>query len=118
MACLDGWGGRLFGPFCRLLLQKLGGETGPAGLVGCAQARSIIRVEILVEPDFIRPVGLLKQTLITPLEGPGTVVPPEEKSIQAFREVVRNLVERQHVSAPGGALDFEIISIVTVELLE
>ena len=41
----------LFRPFCRVLLQKLGGEAGPAGLMAGTQARVIVRVEILVKPD-------------------------------------------------------------------
>jgi len=105
-------------PLFRELLQKLCGKTGPAGLVACTQARSIVPVKILMEPDFVRPVGLLKQSLITPLKGPGAVVPPEEKSNQVFREIVSNLAQRQHLSAPRGAFDFEIISIVAVKLLE
>jgi len=46
-----------------LLLDQLGDEAGPAGLMARAEPRAIIAVEILEEEEAVAPIGIVLETL-------------------------------------------------------
>jgi hypothetical protein len=79
----------------RRLLQQLGDQAGPAGLVAGAHAATAVAVEILVEGDMVAPVGVALEQLDLAEDRSSTISVPQEDALQAARDVACDLPQRQ-----------------------
>lgn len=99
------------------LLDELGNETRPAGLVGRAQARAAIAVKILVEEDQIAEVGVGLQKFRLPVES--TVPVSTQKEVdQAAGKFGRNFPKGHPAARAGGIFDFEVVAVIVMEFLK
>src|SRR5262249_45836827 len=117
---VDRWRSRGFGgPERRArLLQELGDQRTPPGLMARPQAVSVLTVKVLVEQQQVTPGGVvLEQGVIAVDRAPTTGVPYEETR-EAMREFHRHLPERPHRAGARGALDAELLPEVVVEPLQ
>jgi hypothetical protein len=71
-----------------LLLDQLGHQPGPAGLVAGAQPGARLAVEVLVEQHQVAPAGVALQGLVPPGEGAPPRLIREEEADQAPGEDV------------------------------
>src|SRR5574341_87759 len=81
---------------CRLwsfpaLLEELGHETRPAGLVAGADPGPVVAVEVLVEEDQVLPVGVGLELLCAPVDRPPAVGPLHEDARQAAGQLGRDV---------------------------
>src|SRR5579871_235740 len=101
-----------------LLLNELGNQAGPAGLMARAQARAIIAMKIFMEEDVVAPMLVALQERIAAVERPPAAFIAQEEVDEPVREVIGNRIQRQILPRAGGAFDQKIITIVVVELLQ
>src|SRR5437763_13515237 len=64
------------------LLQELGHEAGPAGLMAGADTGAVVAVEILVEQRQVSPVRVAPEELEAPVHGPASILVDEEDADQ------------------------------------
>ncbi len=50
-------------------LDQLGDHSCPSGLMACAQARTVVSMEVLVEENVIPPVGILLEFICPTVDG-------------------------------------------------
>jgi hypothetical protein len=66
-----------------LLLDELGDQPGPAGLVAGADAGPIVSMEILIERDVVAPVRSALQAVLGAEDGPSPALIAQENAYQA-----------------------------------
>src|SRR4051794_6631641 len=101
-----------------LLLDQLGDEAGPAGLVARAQARTVVAVEVLVEEQMVAPVRVDLDFLRPAEDRPPALLVAQEDADQPPGELVGDLIEAEELARAGRALHPEIVAVVVVELLD
>ena len=101
-----------------LLLNQLGNQPCPAGLMACAQSRAVIAMKVFMEEDMVSPVWVLLQERVVAIERPSAALIAQEETDQPVREFIGNGIERQILARPGGTFDQKIIAIVVMELLQ
>ena len=77
-----------------LLLDELGDEAGPAGLVGCAQARAAVAVEKFVKQKVILEIRICVKERIIAEAGAAAVIVRQKKVDQPASQLDRDLVKR------------------------
>ncbi len=70
------------------LLQQLGHQAGPAGLVAGAEAAAGVAVEVLVEQEVIAEVGVVLEQLDVAEDRPAPVGVAQEEPRQPPRQLV------------------------------
>src|SRR5262249_55562480 len=100
------------------LLQQLGDERGPSGLVARADRRAGVAVEILVKRNQVAPVRVGLKARVVAEHRPAANGILQEDSCQSLRELRRNLAQRQHAAGAGRTLDAVAVAEIVVELLE
>src|SRR5574340_251185 len=75
------------------LLDQLGHESGPTGLVAGADTGSVVSVKRFVEQDQIPPMRVLLELLGLPIDGTPAVLPAQERARQTPRQLCRNLCQ-------------------------
>src|SRR5258708_38240229 len=95
-------------------LDELRNRSGPAGLVACAQARTAVPVEILVEENIVFPVGIGLKFLRTAVNRtlPGLV--PQEYPRQPVGNFASHLEQVHPGAGTRGTLDLEVIPVIEV----
>ncbi len=66
-----------------LLLNKLGDQSGPAGLMAGANAGPVVPMEIFVEEDMIAPVGVALEAVRGTEDGPPPAVIAQKDAYEA-----------------------------------
>src|SRR2546425_1916137 len=100
------------------LLEQLGHESRPAGLMARANAGTVVAVEVFIKPDEIPPVGVGLELGDAPVDRPSPVRSAQENAGQASGELSRYVPEGRARSRPGWALDLEAGAVEMVELLK
>src|SRR5437773_3093026 len=83
-----------------------------------AQPRSILTMKILIELDQIFPVGIVMKLLGAPIYRALPVLIAKEDIGQPSIDLERNLEQRHQISRTGWALDFKIVSVELIKLIE
>src|SRR5262245_65977147 len=76
------------------LLEELGDQSCPAGLMARADAGTIVAVKVFVEPDEVPPVWVGLELGDASMDRPSTVGPAKEDKCQASREMGRDIPQR------------------------
>src|SRR5262249_15811911 len=100
------------------LLQQLGDQRGPSGLVARADRRAGVAVEILVKRNQIVPVRIGLKTRVVAEDRPAADRILQEDSRQPPRQLGRHLAERQHPAGTGRDLDPIVVAEIVMELLQ
>src|SRR6266540_6872214 len=100
------------------LLQELGDQAGPAGLVAGADAGPAVAVEVLVEQDQVAPVGIALEQLEGAVDRPASVTAAQEDAGEAPRQLGRDLPQRHRLPRARGELDLELALEEVIEALE
>src|SRR5438128_11171625 len=79
------------------LLQELGHEPGPAGLVAGANAGAVVTVEVLVEEDEVAPVRIGLERVGAAVDRTPAVGPLEEDAGEPSRQLRRHVPERHRL---------------------
>src|SRR5437867_721397 len=100
------------------LLEEFGDEAGPARLMACAQAGSVIAVEVFVKQNQVAPMRIALKNVRSAGDGaaPGAIA--QKDMDQAARELRRNLPEVGFAIRMSGAFDFEVFAEVVMKLLQ
>src|SRR5437667_12856375 len=83
------------------LLEQLGHESGPAGLMARADAGAVVAVEVFVKPDEVPPVGVGLELGDAPVDRPSPVRRAQENTGQASGELSRHVPEGRAGTRPG-----------------
>src|SRR5437764_5185568 len=104
-----------------LLLNQLGYQTGPPGLMRCAESSSGIAMEVLVEQMVRRIVtrsGRRGGAIGISFERPQAITVFHPQFDETIGKLVRNLLQRQITTRPGRTFHLEVVSIIMVKLLK
>src|SRR5262249_32232523 len=66
-------------------LNEAGHQSGPTGLMTCANSGAVIAVKVFVEQNQIPPVRILLELIGATVDGPASVL-PSENADQALRQ--------------------------------
>ena len=90
--------------------------AGPAGLVAGADAGAVVAVEVFVERDQVVPVRVGLELLYSAVDRPASVLVVGERRRQARGDFGGDLEQVHLLPRAGGALDFELVAVVAVQL--
>src|SRR5581483_103718 len=99
------------------LLQQLGDDAGPSGLVAGADSAAVIAVEVLIEEDQVLPVRILIK-IVPAVNRPAAVQTLQKDACHAPRELGGDFPQCHHLAGAGRALDREFVAQVMMELLQ
>ena len=91
-------------------------QPGPAGLVTGTEAGSVVAVEVLVEEEMVTPVGILLEFFGAAIYRPAPLIVSQEDPCEPLRDLLGDLEQIHHPAGPGGTLNFEVVSVVQVEV--
>src|SRR5688500_6800799 len=94
------------------LLQQLGHQARPAGLVASADAAPGLGMEVPVERPPVAPIRAGAQTRIPPEGRAPAIVVGEEDPAETPADVVGDLGQRPHAAGAGRALNGEPVAEV------
>src|SRR6266403_782403 len=97
-------------------LDELGHESGPTGLVTCAQSGAIVAMEVFKEVDVVAPEGIALEFLCAAIDWSAAMVVAQEDPGQPVRDLFAHLEEVQQLAGAGGTFDFEIVAVVQIEV--
>src|SRR6266545_3268925 len=100
------------------LLEKLGDEPRPAGLVAGADAGTVVAVKVLVEGNQAAPVRVSLEDLRPAVDRPAAIRSRQEDAREPPRQLGPDLPEVHLPVGARGTRDLEIVAEETVELLE
>src|SRR6266545_5588011 len=100
------------------LLQELGHEAGPAGLVTRADAGAVVAMEVFVEEDQVPPVRIGLEHLEAAVHRAPAVRTDEEDAGEAPRQVGRHVPEGHRLPGARGHLDLQLAAEEVVEALQ
>jgi len=97
------------------LIDEVGNQTAPAGLVRSAASTPVVAIEIFVKKYKVLKMGICLKLLILTKHWTSSCIPELKDIHDAPTQLVRDLVESHHDARSCRALDHEP---VTVELVE
>src|SRR5580704_11125878 len=100
----------LFNEFCD--------QAGPAGLMAGADASAIIAVKVFIEKNQVAPMGIALKNLGSSRDRAAAVRITQEDVNEAAGNFCGNLPKVAFLGGMCGALHFEILTVVVVELLK
>src|SRR5215472_5411260 len=100
------------------LLEKLGHQCCPTGLMTGAEPRTIVAVEVLVEQNQIAPVRIMGVNRVCAMDGPFAHGRFQKDTRQAARQLRRDFPKCAVDARSGGALDSEFGPVIMVEFLQ
>ena len=89
------------------LLQQFGDEAGPAGLMACSEAATVVAVKVFVEQNMIAKMRVGLKLLGLAEDRPPAVVVFQEDARQPPRQFLGDLPEVHHLARAGRAFDLE-----------
>src|SRR5262249_23408362 len=99
----------------RELVDQVGDEPRPTGLVRCATAAAIVAVEIFMEQDVILEMRIGLKFLVAAENRAPAICPAQKKLEQASAQLVCDLVERAHDAGAGRTFDLEPVAVEQIE---
>src|SRR5262249_28180873 len=100
------------------LLEEFRYEAGPSGLVACADARSRVAVEVLVEQDEVLPVrGVLVQSG-SGVHGTASLGVLHEDPRHAPRNLRGYFPQRHQIAGAARTFDLKFVAEIVMELLQ
>src|SRR5438552_135287 len=97
-------------------VNQLPDKTCPPGLVAGSQTGTVVAMKVLVEEDVVAPVRVALELLATTVHRPLARLVAEEDTLQAGGHFLSYFKEVHPAARAGGALNFEIVAIIQVEL--
>ena len=88
---------RLYGS-AGLLLNELGDQACPAGLMAGANAGPIVPMKVFIEEDKIAPVRVALEAVFGAEDGPSPVAVAQEEAYETARQLVGDLAQSQEVA--------------------
>src|SRR5207244_12585348 len=89
------------------LLEQFCHEPGPARLVACADAGTVVAVEVFMEQHEVPPVRIVVKLLHSPIDRPPSVCPPQENAEQPRENYLEPLQQGLNLPGPVRAYHFE-----------
>src|SRR5215469_12351620 len=99
-------------------LDQTRNQSGPAGLMARAEARTVVAVEVLVEEDVVAPVRVGLKLLRAAVDSTTALGVTQEDALEARGQLAAHLEEIHEFSGARGTLDLEIVAVVQVVLDE
>src|SRR5262249_58818639 len=90
--------------------DEVGDHPGPAGLVGGAQPRAVVAVEVLVEHEVVLPRRVVLQPRDLPEARPTAVRPSQEQGDEPVGQVGRDGVQREPAAGTGRVLYRQLVA--------
>src|SRR5262245_1862256 len=100
------------------LLEELGDQSGPAGLMARAETGAVVAVEIFVERDEVPPLRVGLELGDAAVDRPAAIRPAEEDARQPSREIRRDVPQGRTRTRSGRVLDLKVGTVEVVELLK
>lgn len=101
-----------------VLLNELGDQPSPAGLVARADPGAVITVEIFMKRDQIAPVRIVLEFSSAAKNRPSLLRIAKEDLHKPPRDFSGNFPQRHHFPRACRAFDLETVSEIVVKLLE
>src|SRR5579864_3136728 len=92
------------------LLQKLGDQRGPAGLMARSQARAVVAVEIFVKQRIIAEIRIVLESLRAAEHRPAAAGVAQKQSRQAPRQLGCHIAEVHPPARAARELDLQILA--------
>src|SRR5215510_3886849 len=83
------------------LLNQLGHQPRPSGLMAGAKPRAVVAVEVLKEENQVAPVLVALEFFYPAVYGPAPVFAAQEEFDQPPRQLLADVPEIHHFSRPG-----------------
>src|SRR5262245_35491355 len=96
------------------LLNQLGHQPSPAGLMTGAKPRAVVAVEVFEEVNQVAPVFVALKFFYTAVYGPAPIFSTQEEFDQPPRQLLADLPQVHHLSRPGWAFDYEVVVVAIV----
>src|SRR5437667_2735950 len=100
------------------LLKHFRDQPCPAGLMAGSVAASVIAVEIFMEEQELVPLRVTLEFFVGAKDRTAAFAVLQEDRDEPFRQIQRHFPERLHPAGSRGALHFEVIPKIVVELLQ
>ena len=100
------------------LLNELGDQPGPPGLVTGPQPATIVAVEVFVEQQQIAPVRILLEDLARAIDWPAALLVAKEDPRQPTLELETDVPEIPVLSRSSGTFDVKVVPEKIVKLLQ
>src|SRR5262249_15739056 len=101
-----------------VLLDELGDQSGPAGLVARTDSGAVVGVEGFVKRNQIAPMRVVLKFFSAAEDGSLPIRVQEEDLHEPTRNFSGDLPERHHLSRARRAFDLETVAEIVVELLQ
>src|SRR6266403_3637940 len=100
------------------LLNELGNQSGPSGLVARSNAGAIVAMKVFVKVDEVAPVWIGLKFLEPAIHRPISIRGTQKNSRQSTRQLSGCLPQRCLPARTGGQLDRESIPVKVMKFLE
>src|SRR5712692_5351147 len=100
------------------LLEEFGDEPGPARLVTCAQAGTVVPVKIFVKQDKVFPMGIVLKKVDSAGNRAAPVLAANKDVNEAAGDFRGDFPKIRLLGGARRALDFEIFTIVVMKFLQ
>ena len=91
------------------LLQKLGDQARPAGLMARSYSGSIVAVELFIEQHQVAPMWIFAVMVLSAMDGSRVLIVAQEYSCEPSRKLGCHFPKRHELARAGWALHFEVI---------
>src|SRR5262247_4591895 len=96
------------------LLNQLGHQPRPSGLMAGAEPSAVVAVKVLKEEDLVAPVLVALEFFYPAVCGSSPVFAAQEEFDQPPRQLLADVPEIHHFSRPGRAFDLEVVAVAIV----
>src|ERR1700756_4656387 len=104
--------------FLAALLNKLGDQSRPSGLVARSDAGAIVAVKVLMEIDEVAPVWIVLKFLEPAIDRPMSIFGTQKNSRQSTRNLRGPLPQRGLPARTGRQLNREAVPVKVMKFLE
>src|SRR5262252_361440 len=100
------------------LLEQLGDQSRPSGLVRRSDSASRLAVDVLVEVDVVAELAVLLQLRIQRIDLSHARGVFHEDACEPVRQILGHLIDRDEAARARRTLDAKVVPVVVVELLK
>ena len=97
------------------IMNHLGNQTRPPGLMRSSETVAGVAVEKLVEEDIVAPMDVVVEHIASAIAGPAAVIVSNEDVLQAVLKLLGHLAKVHKVAGSSGTFNLELVSVKHVE---
>ncbi len=97
-------------------LNAFGNESGPSGLVTCAQPGTIVAMEVFIEENVVAPEWITLELFRAAVDRSPAMLVAQEDPGEAVRDLFADLKQVHQLAGSRGAFDFEVVTVIQIEV--